>query len=43
MEITPQRFLKLVTTKRQSIKSAKFIPPKIGKDWHFGKIKVDLK
>ena len=38
--LTPAEYLKLYTEHPERIKSARMIPPRIGRDKHFGKFRV---
>ena len=38
--LTPNEYLKLYTEHPERIKSARMIPPRIGRDRHFGKFQV---
>lgn len=38
--MTPSKFLKLCSEHPERVESARMIPPRIGKDTHFGRIKV---
>lgn len=39
--VTPERFLKIVKSQRNSIKRSTFVPPKLGEDNDFGRIKIE--
>lgn len=38
--LTPSEFLRLYSEHPERVKSARMIPPRIGKDKHFGRVRV---